>query len=75
MAERFKLYTNCGMDAHGTYGQQYKVFRSLQDAMFFIEGRAPEAGALGFVSYKTLRLRLLLLLLSIADLQNKLSVF
>ena len=38
VAERFKLYTNCGMDAHGTYGQQYKVFRSLQDAMFFIEG-------------------------------------
>ena len=68
MAERFKLYINYDMNAHGTCGPQHEVFRLLQDAMFFIEGRAPEAGALGFASYKTLRLRLLLLLLSIPDL-------
>ena len=60
MAERFKLYTNYDMKKRGTCGPQHKVFSLLQDAMLFIEGRAPEAGGRKFVSYKTLRLLLLL---------------
>ena len=68
MAERFKLYNNYDMNARSTNGPQHEVFQLLQDAMLFIEGRAPEAGARDFVSYKTLQLLLLLLLLSIADL-------
>ena len=68
MAERFKTYTNINMNAPGTNRLQHRVFKLLQDAMLFIEGRAPGGGAREFVSYKTLRLLVLLLLLSIADL-------
>ena len=67
MAERFKLYVNYDMNARGTYRPQHEVFRLLQDAMLFIEGRVPGVGACGFVSI-TLRLLPLLLLFSIADL-------
>lgn len=50
MADRFKFYTYLDMEKPGTCMPQHRVFKLLQDAMFFIEGRTPGENAHGFVS-------------------------